>query len=103
MDSALVNDSISNQKLYRHLFCQNFVIMAFRAGGNGWAGLALPNNLLGNQRIGSPFLLSAQLHLLCLPTQIVVASASNSDGLVVNKDNASTGGLQAGPQRISVF
>ena len=39
------------------------------------------------------------------PTKILVGSASPgiSDRLVVNKDNASPGGLQASDQRISVF
>ena len=45
------------------------------------------------------------MFFLWLTPQICLDSdaPAGHDRLFVNKDNASTGGLQAGPQRISVF
>ena len=45
-------------------------------------------------------------YFVCLKLDIFemsLSKADHCDRLVVNKDNASPGGLQAGPQRISVF
>jgi hypothetical protein len=48
------------------------------------------------------FILYAYSWLMAI-FQLSLSKTDHCDRLVVNKDNASTGGLQAGPQRISVF